>query len=144
VCETTVYFRAEEHDTRRHLNEITAVDAELAFIKDEEEVMDILEGLVLAMIRAASDCRKELSILKKEVNVPEKAMRIPYDEAVEILAAHGKKIPSGEDIDTEGEKLLGEVIKQEKGSELYFIHGYPLAARPFYTMPKGYKIFPVV
>jgi len=139
VCETTVYFRAEEHDTRRHLNEITAVDAELAFIKDEEEVMDILEGLVLAMIRAASDCRKELSILKKEVNVPEKAMRIPYDEAVEILAAHGKKIPSGEDIDTEGEKLLGEVIKQEKGSELYFIHGYPLAARPFYTMPRDTK-----
>jgi len=101
--------------------------------------MDILEGLVLAMIRAASDCRKELSILKKEVNVPEKAMRIPYDEAVEILAAHGKKIPSGEDIDTEGEKLLGEVIKQEKGSELYFIHGYPLAARPFYTMPRDTK-----
>jgi len=65
VYETTFYFRAEEHDTRRHLNEVTAVDVELAFIKDEEDVMNILEGLVLAMIRAASECKKELGILKK-------------------------------------------------------------------------------
>jgi len=139
VYETTFYFRAEEHDTRRHLNEVTAVDVELAFIKDEEDVMNILEGLVLAMIRAASECKKELGILKKEVPVPEKALRVSYDEAIEMLAAHGKKIPSGEDIDTEGEKLLGEIMKNERSSELYFIHGYPLTARPFYTMPKDGK-----
>jgi aspartyl-tRNA synthetase len=136
VYETTPYFRAEEHDTRRHLNEVTAVDVELAFIKDEEDVMNILEGLVLAMIRAASESKKELGILKKEVAVPEKALRVSYDEAVDLLGAHGKKIPAGEDIDTEGEKLLGEIMKTEKGSELYFIHGYPLTARPFYTMPR--------
>jgi aspartyl-tRNA synthetase len=136
VYETTPYFRAEEHDTRRHLNEVSAVDVELAFIKDEEDVMNILEGLVLAMIKAASDCKKELGILKKEVPVPEKALRVSYDEAVDLLGAHGKKIPTGEDIDTEGEKLLGEIMKSEKGSELYYIHGYPLTARPFYTMPR--------
>ncbi len=139
VYETTFYFRAEEHDTRRHLNEVTAVDAELAFIKDEEDVMDVLEGLVLAMIRAASECGKELGLLKKELAVPQKALWVSYDDAVEMLAAHGKKVPAGEDIDTEGEKLLGEVMKKEKDSELYFIHGYPMKARPFYTMPRDDK-----
>jgi aspartyl-tRNA synthetase len=139
VYETTFYFRAEEHDTRRHLNEVTAVDVEFAFIKDVDDVMNVLEGLVLAMIRAASDCKKELGILKKDVPVPEKVLRISYDEAIEMLAAHGKKIPSGEDVDTEGEKLLGEIMKNEKGSELYFIYGYPLSARPFYTMPRDDK-----
>ena len=139
VYETTFYFRAEEHDTRRHLNEVTAVDAELAFIKDEEDVMNVLEGLAIAMIKAASECKKELGLLKKELSVPQKALRVSYDEAVEMLAAHGKKIPAGEDIDTEGEKLLGEIMKNEKNSELYFIHGYPMKARPFYTMPRDDK-----
>jgi len=137
VYETPFYFRAEEHDTRRHLNEITAVDVELAFIKDEEEVMQVLEGVVLEMIKAAAESKKELGILKKEVSVPDKALRVMYDEAVEILAANGKKIPKGEDIDTEGEKLLGEIMKKERNSELYFIKDYPLKARPFYTMPKN-------
>ncbi len=139
VYETTFYFRAEEHDTRRHLNEVTAVDVELAFIKNEEDVMNLLEGLVLSMIKAASDCKKELGILKKDISVPGKALRISYGEAIEMLAAHGKKIPSGEDIDTEGEKLLGEIMKSERSSELYFIYGYPLSARPFYTMPGDEK-----
>jgi nondiscriminating aspartyl-tRNA synthetase len=137
VYETPFYFRAEEHDTRRHLNEITAVDVELAFIKDENDVMNILEGVVLEMIKAAAESKKELEIMKKTVTVPEKALKITYDEAVEILAANGKKIPENEDIDTEGEKLLGEIIKKERNSELYFIKDYPLKARPFYTMPMG-------
>jgi aspartyl-tRNA synthetase len=139
VYETTFYFRAEEHDTRRHLNEVTAVDAEMAFIKDEEEVMTLLEGLALEMINAAAECGKELAILKKEVHMPQKADRLTYDEAVEMLAAHGKKISWGEDIDTEGEKLLGEVMKKERATELYFIKDYPLKVRPFYTMPLGEK-----
>jgi len=135
VYETTFYFRAEEHDTRRHLNEVTAVDAELAFIKDEEDVMEILEGVAIAMISAASECKKELSILKKEIAVPAKAGRLTYDSALQILEDHGKKVPWGEDIDTEGEKLLGEAMKSERNTELYFIKDYPLKVRPFYTMP---------
>jgi len=139
VYETTFYFRAEEHDTRRHLNEVTAVDAEMAFIRDEEDVMQMLEGLAIEMIRAASECEKELSILKKEVAVPAKAERLTYDEALKMLEDHGKKIPWGEDFDTEGEKLLGEVMKNERSTELYYIKDYPLKVRPFYTMPLDSK-----
>ncbi|MBU4266359.1 MAG: aspartate--tRNA(Asn) ligase [Candidatus Altiarchaeota archaeon] len=139
IFEITTYFRAEEHDTRRHLNEISAFDLEMAFIKDEEDVMNALEGLVLAMIREASLCEKELSILKKEVTVPESPVRrIGYDEALELLGKEGKEIPWGEDLDTASEKLLGEIMRRD-GTELYFIKGYPLDMKPFYTMPRDEK-----
>jgi len=139
VFEITTYFRAEEHDTRRHLNEISAFDLEMAFIKDEEDVMNALEGLVIAMIKEASLCEKELAILKKEVEVPKKPVkRISYDNALELLAGEGKEIPWGQDLDTESEKLLGEIMKKD-GKDIYFIKAYPLDMKPFYTMPEDEK-----
>lgn len=137
VYETTFYFRAEEHDTRRHLNEVTALDAEMAFIRDEEDVMKILEGLVLTMIKSASNCGEELRILKKDIEVPKDVKRIDYDKTLEILKEHGKNVLWGEDLDTEAEKLLGEIMREEFNSELYFIKNYPLKIKPFYTMPDG-------
>ncbi len=137
VYETTFYFRAEEHDTRRHLNEVTALDAEMAFIRDEEDVMKILEGLVLTMIKSASNCGEELRILKKDIEVPKDVKRIDYDKTLEILKEHGKNVLWGEDLDTEAEKLLGEIMMEEFNSELYFIKNYPLKIKPFYTMPDG-------
>lgn len=134
VCEVTTYFRAEEHDTRRHLNEVTAFDCEMAFIKDEEDIMDILEGLILSMIKKASEST-ELDVLKKGVNAPKKIRHIQYDDALKLLEDNGKKIPWGEDLDTESEKLLGELMEKEFNSELYFITRFPLESKPFYTMP---------
>jgi nondiscriminating aspartyl-tRNA synthetase len=135
VCEVTTYFRAEEHDTRRHLNEATAIDMEMAFIRDEGDVMDVLEKLVLSMVERASTCENELTLLKKEVKVPGEVKRVEYDDALELLEKHGKKLPWGEDLDTESEKLLGKIMKEEFGSELYFIVHFPLKIKPFYTMP---------
>jgi len=134
VYEITTYFRAEEHDTRRHLNEVTAIDMEMAFIKDEEDVMEILENLILTLIKKASQC-KELDILKKEIKVPGKIDRIEYDDVLKLLEERGKKLPWGEDLDTESEKLLGKIVKEEFGSDLYFVVHFPLAIKPFYTMP---------
>jgi len=136
VYEITTYFRAEEHDTRRHLNEVTAIDIEMAFIKDEGDVIDILEKLVLTMIKEASRC-KELDILKREIKVPGKIERIEYDDVLKLLEEHGKKLPWGEDLDTESEKLLGRVMREEFGSDLYFVIHFPLSTKPFYTMPEG-------
>lgn len=138
VCEMTTYFRAEEHDTRRHLNEVTAFDCEIAFIKDEEDVMNILEGLTLAMIKKASDA-EELTTLKKEINTTKKIKQIRYDKALELLEENGKKIPWGEDLDTESERLLGDIMEREFNSQLYFITHFPLETKPFYTMPSREK-----
>lgn len=139
VYEIAWYFRAEEHNTRRHLNESTAVDLEMAFINSEEDVMSILEGLVFHMWKKASECKEELEILGKKVSLPKLPFkRLTYDEAIEILNKNGSKIKWGEDLGTEDEKLLGEIM-EKKGHEFYFIKKYPIEAKPFYTMPEGDK-----
>lgn len=136
VYEIATYFRAEEHDTIWHLNEITAIDCEMAFIKDEEDVLKIIENLVRAMIRGIiTNAQDDLETLKVELEPPEVPFpRITYDEALEILRERDLSVPWGEDLTTESEKKLGEAMK-ERGHELYFITKYPLQIKPFYTIP---------
>ncbi len=139
VYEIAWYFRAEEHNTRRHLNESTAVDIEMAFIKDEQDVMQILEHLVHAMWKRASECDPELAILKKTVTVPKLPFaRIPYDDVVNKIQQQHSLIEWGKDLSTEDERLLGDIMKAE-GVDFYFITKYPLESKPFYTMPDGEK-----
>ena len=139
VYEIAWYFRAEEHNTRRHLNESTAVDLEMAFINSEEDIMKILEGLVHNMWKKASECKQELDVLKKKIVVPKLPFkRVNYDDAIKKLKNKGSEIEWGEDLGTEEEKLLGEIMKKE-GYEFYFITKYPLEAKPFYTMPESDK-----
>lgn len=136
VYEIAWYFRAEEHNTRRHLNESTAIDVEMAFITDEEDVMKILEHLVHAMWKRAGECNEELEVLKKTLTVPKLPFaRIRYDEAVDKLHDRKSPIQWGQDLGTEDEKLLGEIMKEEE-KEFYFITKYPLESKPFYTMPE--------
>lgn len=138
VFEIAWYFRAEEHNTRRHLNESTAIDIEMAFIESEEDVMKVLEELIRCIWRSVAEgCQKELKILNKEIKaLPLSFVRITYDEALELLAGRGRNIEWGQDIGTEDEKLLGDIMN-EKGGEIFFITKYPLAAKPFYAHPEG-------
>ncbi len=139
VYEIAWYFRAEEHNTRRHLNESTAVDLEMAFIKDEEDVMKILENLVYNMWKRASLCKEELDILNQKVDVPKLPFkRLKYDDVIEKLNKNKCNIEWGADLGSEEEKLLGEIMKKE-GNEFYFITKYPIEAKPFYTMPEKDK-----
>ncbi len=136
VYEIATYFRAEEHNTIWHLNEISAIDCELAFIESEENVMQVIENLVASMINAVRGrCAAQLSILEKEIQEPELPFpRVRYDEALRMLEEEGIKVPFGEDLTTETEKKLGEIMRK-KGIEFYFITKYPLKIKPFYTMP---------
>ena len=139
VYEIAWYFRAEEHNTRRHLNESTAVDLEMAYISSEEDVMKILEDLVHNMWKKAGECKEELDILGKKIVVPKLPFkRVIYNDVIKKLNKNGSGIKWGEDIGTEEEKLLGEIMKKE-GYDFYFITKYPIEAKPFYTMPEGDK-----
>ena len=140
VYEIAWYFRAEEHNTRRHLNESTAIDLEMAFIKNEEDVMQILENLVYRMWKKASECEEELAVLGREINLPSLPfIRLTYDGVLKILNEHNQDMKWGDDLTTEQEKILGDIMK-EKGHEFYFITKYPLEAKPFYTMPEGDRL----
>jgi aspartyl-tRNA synthetase len=139
VYEMATYFRAEEHDTVSHLNEVTAIDVEMSFISDENDVMDIVEGLAVSMINGVREkCKPQLDVLGKEVGEPKTPFpRLEYDEVLSLLKKEENlKVVSGEDLNTEAEKALGRVMER-KGSNLYFVTKYPLEIKPFYTMPDG-------
>ncbi|RKX91760.1 MAG: aspartate--tRNA(Asn) ligase [Spirochaetes bacterium] len=135
VFEIAWYFRAEKHNTTRHLNESTAVDIEMAFINSEEEVMKILENMTLEMWNAAKTCKEELEILDidlEKINVPFK--RVTYDEVIELLNERDHKIEWGADFGSKEESIIGKIMEEEN-EVFYFITKYPLEAKPFYTMP---------
>ena len=139
VYEIAWYFRAEEHNTRRHLNESTAVDLEMAYISSEEDVMKILERLVSSMWKRASECKQELELLEKNITVPSLPFpRISYDEVITKLRDRNSPIEWGQDLGAEDEKLLGEIMAEED-KDFYFITRYPLESKPFYTMPEATK-----
>ncbi len=138
VFEIATYFRAEEHNTIWHLNEITAIDCEVAFINNHEDVMKILEELVSTIIKELNEnSTKELKLLGiDEIHIKKPFPRITYDKALEILNDLGVKLKYGEDLTTEAEKKLYEYFKEE-GYDLYFIKDYPYTTRPFYTYIEG-------
>ena len=135
VFEMAHYFRAEESNTRRHLSESDAIDIEMAFVENEEEIMHILENLVSHMLNYVSENRKkELDLLGVEISpLPKSFRRVTYDQAISLLQETGFNVRHGEDLGTESEKALGNIIKEKYGDDLYFLTKYPLSTKPFYT-----------
>ncbi|MFQ6088547.1 MAG: aspartate--tRNA(Asn) ligase [Candidatus Methanofastidiosia archaeon] len=136
VYEIAKYFRAEEHNTSRHINESTAIDLEMSFIDSEEDVMHILEGLVNYVTESLRErCSEELEKLNTSIKVPQVPFkRITYDEALELISEEGREIEWGEDLGREGEKILGEIMA-EGGNEYYFIKRW-YSKKVFYLMPE--------
>lgn len=134
VYEVAWYFRAEEHDTSRHLNESTAMDVEMAFIESEEDVMKIGEEMVKAILeRILEERGKEIEILGANIEVPQTPFtRITYDEVSEILEKK-TDFKWGDDLGTDEEKIVGNEVNEK----FYFITRFPLKTKPFYAMPDG-------
>ncbi|MFN4046083.1 MAG: aspartate--tRNA(Asn) ligase [Acidilobaceae archaeon] len=142
VFEVGPVFRAEPHHTVRHLNEYHSLDIEIGFINSFHDVMNYVEGFFKKL---AEDSVKEEEIKRimedfnvEPIKIPEEgAPRIPIRKVYEILEEeYGKKIPPGEDLDSEGERLLGSYVREKYGSVLVFVTEYPWKVRPFYTMRK--------
>ena len=135
VFEIAPAFRAEPSDTVRHVTEFTSFDGEVAWIERQEDVFAFLEGAVdQAIQRVQVDGKAELELLQASLERPKVPFkRLAYREALEILRGGGKRVRDGDDIDTEGEKLLGQSMAKE-GHAMYFLTGYPAAIKPFYVM----------
>jgi aspartyl-tRNA synthetase len=132
VFEIGPIFRAEEHDTRRHLNEAISIDIEVSFA-DDKAVMDILEEAVVGAYKYVSEnCRYQLDVLGLDMQVPDVPFRrITYTEALELAGERaGVKMQWGDDLDTETERFLGETI-----GEHYFLTDWPSSIKPYYTLP---------
>lgn len=137
VFEVGHVYRAESHDTKRHINEFISLDLEMGFIKDEYEIMELEEHLIRYMIKnIQEECKVEVELL--EVNVPiigEEIPKMKLSEAIEILKTQYNKTNLERDLDPEGEKLISEYVKEKYGSDFVFLTHYPQEKRPLYTMP---------
>ncbi len=137
VFEIGPIFRAEEHDTRRHLNEATSIDIEASFM-DHFDVMEILEDLVAYVYsRVIENAAASLESLGVELQVPKTPfLKVPYSEAVDIVNAHGEQsLEWGDDLGTLAEHVIGEHVFKETGESHYFITDWPTQIKPFYAMP---------
>jgi nondiscriminating aspartyl-tRNA synthetase len=133
VYEVGPVFRAEPHDTVRHLAEYVSLDVELGFVEDHHEVMaclrDVVAGMVAGIREYAAPAVERLGI--ELPDVPEKIPTLHFTEALEIVGA-----PADEkDLDPGHERALGEWAKSEHGSDFVLVEGYPTAHRAFYSHP---------
>ncbi|GHV83618.1 aspartate--tRNA(Asn) ligase [Spirochaetia bacterium] len=146
VFEVAPAYRAEKHDTPRHLNEYVSMDIEMAFIKSEIELIE-LEKELLAHIfeKVAQKNQKEIAMWEDHnASVPDadsvlKSPVIPYEEALKIAndEAAKKKAARIFDINPEAERFVCEWALRERGSGLVFVNEFPRRYRPFYTYPSG-------
>ena len=135
VFEIGAVYRAEKSHTTRHLTEFTGIDFEMGFIKDENDVMDMIEEMIKYILSKVKEERKEeLKRLGIELKIPKKIPRIPMNELKEMLAKKGKKLRPNDDLDAESERMIGEYILKKYGEEFVFVTNYPWEVRPFYHM----------
>jgi nondiscriminating aspartyl-tRNA synthetase len=141
VFEIGAAYRAEKHDTPRHLNEYVSLDVEMGFIDSHEDLMDLEVGL-LSHIFDAVGSRNQADLEAFGATVPDakalqKTPRIDHDEAKKIASDRiGKKVF---EINPESERELCAWAQDEHGVPAVFVSAFPRKKRPFYTYPDGIK-----
>ena len=142
VFEIGPVFRAENSQTHRHLTEFVGLDMEMRFNYHYSEVLDVIDALFIHILNGIEkNYKNEIEIISQQFNISpleynkEKNLRITYAEGMKLLRDSGEKISDLDDISTTQEKLLGKIIKEKYGTDFYFMDKFPLAVRPFYTMP---------
>jgi len=132
VYEVGFVYRAEEHETSRHLNEYVSLDLEMGFIEDENDVMDLEVSLIKAILSRLNQKKDLLSHFQiEEIPIPEEIPRIEWVEAKRIVSGDEEE----KDLTPEEERKITLWAKEKYDSEFVFITKYPSSLRPFYTMP---------
>lgn len=136
VFETAPVFRAEKHNTKRHLNEYTSLDFEMGYIDSFEEIMAMETGfLQYTMQLLKTEYAKELEILGITLPDVSRIPQIRFDEAKQRVAEkYNRQFRNPFDLEPEEEHLIGEYFKEEYGSDFVFVTHYPSKKRPFYAM----------
>ena len=138
VYEVGPVFRAEPHDTARHLAEYVSLDVEFGFITDHRDVMRVLERTLRGMLDAVTT-RAAVECDLLNIAMPQLPACIPSVDFLEaqtmIEKATGNSVVGEPDLSPSDERWLGAWAAREHGSDFVFVTGFPLAKRPFYTAP---------
>eukprot|EP00090_Calanus_glacialis_P029856 TRINITY_DN4797_c0_g1_i1.p1 TRINITY_DN4797_c0_g1~~TRINITY_DN4797_c0_g1_i1.p1 ORF type:complete len:739 (+),score=305.73 TRINITY_DN4797_c0_g1_i1:38-2254(+) len=134
-------FRAEDSNTHRHLTEFVGLDLEMAFKFHYHEVVDTIGDLFTQMFRGLRDkYSQEIETVSQQFPCEpfkflDPPLRLEFPEAVEMLKEAGVEMGDEDDLSTPNEKLLGRIVKAKYDTDYFILDKYPLAVRPFYTMP---------
>jgi nondiscriminating aspartyl-tRNA synthetase len=133
VYETGPVFRAEPHDTVRHLAEYVSLDVELGFIEDHRDVLAVLRDVVAGMVDEIRTTADAADLAGADLpNVPEQIPVLHFRDALTLVGAD----PAEPDLAPEHERALGRWALDEHGSDFLAVEGYPARKRPFYTHPE--------
>lgn len=134
-------FRAEDSNTHRHLTEFVGLDLEMSFKYHYHEVLDTIGQTFTDIFKGLRDqYATEIAAVGHQYNVEpfkflEPPLRLEYSQGVAMLREVGVEMDDEEDLSTPNEKLLGRLVKAKYDTDFYILDKFPLAVRPFYTMP---------
>lgn len=136
VFETAPVFRAEKHNTKRHLNEYTSLDFEMGYIDGFEDIMAMEAGfLQYTMALLEKEYARELKILDIKVPKTKEIPAVRFDEIKRLVAEkYDRKIKNPFDLEPEEEMLISRYAKEEWDADFVFVTHYPSKKRPFYAM----------
>lgn len=136
VFEAAPVFRAEKHNTTRHLNEYTSLDFEMGFIDSFEDIMAMETEMLRAVFALLNkDYAKELRLLDVTLTEIDRIPAVRFDEAKALISEkYNRKMRNPFDLEPEEEVLIGKYFKEEYGSDFVFVTHYPSKKRPFYAM----------
>ncbi|XP_063986010.1 aspartate--tRNA ligase, cytoplasmic isoform X2 [Diachasmimorpha longicaudata] len=134
-------FRAEDSNTHRHLTEFVGLDLEMAFKYHYHEVVDTIGQMFTELFRGLQeDYADEIAAVRQQYKVEpfrflDPPLKLEFPQAIKLLAEAGVVLGEEDDLSTPDEKLLGKLVKAKYDTDFYILDKYPLAVRPFYTMP---------
>ncbi|KAI9347772.1 hypothetical protein DFJ73DRAFT_836269 [Zopfochytrium polystomum] len=141
VFEIAPVFRAENSFTHRHMTEFVGLDLEMAFEEHYHEVLDLFDKLFVFIFDGLKTrYATEIETVKKQFPFEDflylpKTLRLDFKDGIKLLREAGVEIDDFADMNTEQEKLLGRLVREKYKTDFYMLDKFPLAVRPFYTMP---------
>ena len=134
-------FRAENSNTHRHLTEFIGLDLEMTINRHYHEVLHLICDMMVSIFKGLElEQANEIAVVKKQYNIEpftylDPTLILTFSEGVDMLRDAGIEMGEYEDLSTTNEKILGKLIKKKFGTDFYVLDRFPLAVRPFYTMP---------
>ncbi|XP_034838462.1 aspartate--tRNA ligase, cytoplasmic [Maniola hyperantus] len=134
-------FRAEDSNTHRHLTEFVGLDLEMSFKHHYHEVLDTIGQTFTDIFRGLQDhYASEIATVGQQFKVEpfkflDPPLRLEFPQAISMLKEAGVTVGEEDDLSTPDEKLLGRLVRAKYDTDFYMLDKYPLAVRPFYTMP---------
>ncbi|KAJ2956329.1 hypothetical protein NQZ79_g7790 [Umbelopsis isabellina] len=141
VFEIGPVFRAENSNTHRHMTEFVGLDMEMAFEEHYHEVLDVLDEMFVSIFTGLKEkFNNELEAVKRQMPFEDfqflpKTLRLKFADGIAMLREAGVELGDYDDLSTEQERFLGKLVKEKYHTDFYMLDKFPLAIRPFYTMP---------